>query len=87
GAVQMGKSREIKKYLAENHLTENHLTENHLAENNLVENQPKGNHLAENHLASLMQDAVHIVWATGGSLVPEEIREEYKNTYLEPEKA
>ena len=53
-------------------MTENHLTENHLA---------------ENHLASLMQDAVHIVWATGGSLVPEEIREEYKNTYLEPEKA
>ena len=87
GAVQMGKSSEIEKYLAENHLTENHLTENHLAENNLVENQPKGNHLAENHLASLMQDAVHIVWATGGSLVPEEIREEYKNTYLEPEKA
>ena len=58
-------------------MTENHLTENHLTEN----------HLAENHLASLMQDAVHIVWATGGSLVPEEIREEYKNTYLEPEKA
>ena len=29
-----------------------------------------------------MQNAVHIAWATGGSLVPEEIREEYKNTYL-----
>jgi len=29
-----------------------------------------------------MQNAVHIAWATGGSLVPEEIRKEYMNTYL-----
>ena len=33
-------------------------------------------------LEDKMENAVHISWATGGSLVPEEIREEYKNTYL-----
>lgn len=30
-----------------------------------------------------MKNACHIAWATGGRLVPEEIREEYKNTYLD----
>lgn len=29
-----------------------------------------------------MEQATHICWATGGSLVPEQVREEYKNTYL-----
>lgn len=29
-----------------------------------------------------LSDATHIVWATGGSLVPEEMREIYQNTYL-----
>ena len=29
-----------------------------------------------------MEHSVHIAWATGGSLVPEEIRKEYMNTYL-----
>lgn len=29
-----------------------------------------------------MAQAVHIPWATGGSLVPAEIREEYMHTYL-----
>ncbi len=29
-----------------------------------------------------MENSVHIAWATGGSLVPEEIRKEYMNTYL-----
>ena len=29
-----------------------------------------------------MQGAVHVVWATGGSLVPEDIREEYIHTKL-----
>lgn len=39
-------------------------------------------YLKENNLTDKMQDAVHIAWATGGSLVPENIREEYKKTYL-----
>ena len=29
-----------------------------------------------------LQNATHIVWATGGRLVPEDIREAYRNTYL-----
>ena len=33
-------------------------------------------------LEEKMVNAIHIPWATGGSLVPEDIREEYKNTYL-----
>lgn len=39
-------------------------------------------YLLDNHLMGSMQNAVHTSWATGGSLVPEEIRKEYKNTYL-----
>lgn len=34
-------------------------------------------------LEEKMSKASHILWATGGSLVPPEVREEYKNTYLE----
>ena len=30
-----------------------------------------------------MEQSAHIAWATGGKLVPEDIREEYKNTYLD----
>ena len=33
-------------------------------------------------LEDKMDQAVHIAWATGGRLVPEEIRKEYQNTYL-----
>ena len=40
-------------------------------------------YLLENHLKDKMKNATHIAWATGGSLVPEAIREEYRNTYLE----
>lgn len=40
-------------------------------------------YLKKNNLMSKMKDAVHIVWATGGSLVPEKIREEYLRTYIE----
>lgn len=39
-------------------------------------------YLKEQGLIEKMGNATHIAWATGGSLVPEEIREEYKNTYL-----
>ncbi len=36
-----------------------------------------------NHgLEENMKNSVHIAWATGGSLVPEEIRETYENTYV-----
>lgn len=38
-------------------------------------------YLEENGLTDKMKDAVHIAWATGGSLVPEEVREAYRNTY------
>lgn len=34
-------------------------------------------YIKENHLENLMDHAVHIVWATGGSLVPEKVRAEY----------
>lgn len=38
-------------------------------------------YLEENGLTDKMGDAVHIAWATGGSLVPDNIREEYRQTY------
>lgn len=40
-------------------------------------------YLEENGLTGKMEHAAHIAWATGGSLVPEEMREIYKNTYLD----
>ncbi len=39
-------------------------------------------YIKENGLEDKMDRATHIAWATGGSLVPDDIREEYKNTYL-----
>ncbi len=40
-------------------------------------------YLREHRLLDKMDQASFIVWATGGSLVPEEIRREYRETYLE----
>lgn len=38
-------------------------------------------YIKQNGLENVMETAVQITWATGGSLVPEEIRREYENTY------
>lgn len=40
-------------------------------------------YIQQQGLADKMNRAVHIAWATGGSLVPSDIREAYKNTYLD----
>lgn len=40
-------------------------------------------YVEENGLQEYMGQAAHIAWATGGSLVPETIREEYRQTYLD----
>lgn len=39
-------------------------------------------YLEDNRLTDKMAHTVHIAWATGGSLVPDKIREEYRQTYL-----
>ena len=39
-------------------------------------------YLKDNNIQDKTDQITHIVWTTGGSLVPENIREEYKNTYL-----
>lgn len=42
-----------------------------------------GREYIEKHgLGSAMKNAAHIAWATGGSLVPDQIREEYMKQYL-----
>jgi D-serine dehydratase len=40
-------------------------------------------YIIDNGLEAKMKNASHIAWATGGSMVPEDIREKYRNTYLE----
>lgn len=39
-------------------------------------------YLEKHHLLERMPQAAHIAWATGGSLVPEAIRQEYQQTFL-----
>lgn len=48
----------------------------------LLEYEETRNYIEKCGLKSDMDKATHIVWATGGRLVPEKIREEYKRTYL-----
>lgn len=40
-------------------------------------------YLERNNLTDKMEQAVHIAWGTGGRLVPGDVREEYRNTYLD----
>lgn len=40
-------------------------------------------YMRANDLGGRMEQATHIAWATGGSLVPEAVREEYRRTYLD----
>ena len=48
-----------------------------------IENTEEGKqYIRNNHLANSMQNAVHIAWATGGSLVPEDINKQFLETYL-----
>ena len=48
----------------------------------LMTSEATREYLRKEHLEDKMDCATHIAWATGGSLVPEAIREEYKRTYL-----
>ena len=49
-----------------------------LGSSNKIESYVDGKGLSEK-----MKNATHIVWATGGSKVPDDVREAYKNTYLD----
>ena len=50
----------------------------------MLEETREGREYLERHgLTDNMADASHILWATGGSLVPEEVREVYRNTHLD----
>lgn len=48
----------------------------------LMQSKETLDYLARNNLLDRMANTSHIAWATGGRLVPEHIREEYKRTYL-----
>lgn len=49
----------------------------------LMESEKLQEYIRKHDLEKKMGKASHILWATGGSLVPPEVREEYKSTYLE----
>lgn len=49
----------------------------------LNQSQEMAEYIRENNLEDKMAQASHIAWATGGSLVPDKVREEYKETYLD----
>lgn len=49
----------------------------------LMKHEETREYLNRYGLVEKMGRAVHVAWATGGSLVPENIREEYRNTYLD----
>lgn len=40
-------------------------------------------YIKKHNLTEKMNNACHIAWATGGSLVPDAIRNEYKNTFID----
>lgn len=48
----------------------------------LIRPKDMDTYIAAHGLENKMKDAVHIVWATGGSMVPAETREAYIQTYL-----
>ena len=39
-------------------------------------------YIEQNGLGACLDQAAHILWSTGGALVPQTVREEYRNTYL-----
>lgn len=45
----------------------------------LIKNEAKHGYLKKNNLLNKMKNAVHIAWATGGSMVPEEVMKDYYN--------
>lgn len=48
----------------------------------LMHSKETQEYIKAHNLTDKMEHAVHIAWATGGSMVPEQIQEEYRNTYL-----
>lgn len=48
----------------------------------LKEYELSKNYLEDNSLNDKMKNSTHIIWATGGKLVPENIMQEYLKTYL-----
>ncbi|NCC15501.1 MAG: D-serine ammonia-lyase [Clostridia bacterium] len=48
----------------------------------LMKEQSARAYIEKMGLLHKMPNAIHVPWATGGSLVPQEIREEYMHTYL-----